>query len=122
MDANTVTYPANLEQSLHIFGEKGTVAIGGESFHRIIRWEVPGVPQAGEGEWADDRTEHKRMYEDFMESIQYGKKPLMNARESKRALELIFGLYRSHLAKQTVRLPAGDFPMEDLKNPEVWDG
>jgi UDP-N-acetyl-2-amino-2-deoxyglucuronate dehydrogenase len=120
MDANTVSHPGNLEQSLHLFGEKGTVAIGGEAFNRIVRWEIPGFPRERAEALLADASEHQHMYEDFIQAVAYGKKPVMNAAEGKKGLELIFAIYQSHLEKRSTTLPAGDFSPAEFRKSEVW--
>jgi predicted dehydrogenase len=121
VDANVVTYPRNLEQSLYICGTRGTVAIGGPALDRLVRWHVDGMTEQEAEALASDQTEHREMYLDFVRAVRDGSQPLMNAAEGARALELIFALYQSHLEQQAVGRPRGDFSPKELNASEVWN-
>ena len=57
MNVTMLTYPKNLEGSITIIGEKGTVRIGGVAVNRIEHWEFaepdPGRRGGGAGELRD---------------------------------------------------------------------
>ncbi|MGI5837326.1 MAG: Gfo/Idh/MocA family protein, partial [Chloroflexota bacterium] len=40
IEGSTITYPANIEGSLAVFGQKGSIKIGGNSLDRIDFWKV----------------------------------------------------------------------------------
>jgi len=135
-DANVLTYPNTLEQSLYICGTKGTVAVGGPALDRILRWHVEGsadggetvhgMPEAGTPEPGTpvpvpDSDGHPEMYLDFVRAVRTGGQPLVNAAEGTRALGLIFALYQSHLEGRAVGRPRGDFSPTELNAAEVWN-
>ena len=42
IEGSTLTWPQNLEGSVAIFGERGSVKIGGTALNRITLWKVDG--------------------------------------------------------------------------------
>jgi len=49
---------------------------------------------------------------DLMQSIQEGRQPMTNIYDARAALEMIYGVYASHLAKSRI-----DFPLTDRRHP-----
>ncbi|WP_435924338.1 Gfo/Idh/MocA family protein [Paenibacillus sp. DYY-L-2] len=119
IEANTVTYPGNYDNGITLFGEKGTVSIGGIRLDEIRKWSFadPEVPEpvmdhAGE--------EHVRMYKRFIEAAENGAVVgLLDAKEGKKALELIFALYDSALKGRSVPIPLTSFRTEMMSDLEV---
>ncbi len=118
VEANTVTYPGNYDNSITLFGEKGTVSIGGIRLDEIRKWSFsdPNAPKpvmdpAGE--------EHVRMYEQFINAASSkAEAGLIDAEEGKRALELIFALYDSALKGRSVQMPLTSFSTEMMADLE----
>jgi predicted dehydrogenase len=95
IEANTVTLPDNLDNCLTLFGEKGTVSIGGVRLDQIRRWSVQDADaEAPDGSAIND--EHLEMYVNFIQAIEGKKAMLVSGRDGKAALELIFSVYDSH--------------------------
>lgn len=120
IEANTITKPKNLGYYLSIFGEKGSVRIGGKSFDQIEHCyseDFPDLVQELEklGEGYD---EHYLMYQNFYRSIQTSEDLLMTAEEGKRALEGIFSLYKSSQKNQPVYFPIKKFSTIDMLEKE----
>ncbi|MBU5674078.1 Gfo/Idh/MocA family protein [Paenibacillus brevis] len=119
IEANTVTYPGNYDNCITLFGEKGTVSIGGIRLDEVRKWSFsdPNVPDpviepAGE--------EHVRMYERFIKAAKNQEKAvLIDAKEGKRALELIFALYDSALKGRSMPIPLISFHTEMMGDLEV---
>lgn len=119
IEANTVTYPGNYDNCITLFGEQGTVSIGGIALNEVRKWSFsdPHVPDPvielpGE--------EHIRMYERFIEKVESrGTAILIDPEEGKRALELIFALYDSALKGQGVPIPLTSFHTEMMGDLEV---
>ncbi len=42
VEGSTITYPQNLEGSVAIFGEQGSVKIGGTALNRTVLWKIAG--------------------------------------------------------------------------------
>ena len=105
-------YPKNLEETLYLFGERGTVKIGGTSTNTIDVWEF-----ADESE-ADDRNRRLReqtanvygnghigLYADVIDAIAAGRPPYVDAVAGRNAVEIILAVYRSAATGRPVRLP-----------------
>lgn len=116
-------YPQNLEETLYIFGNKGTVKIGGKSVNIIEEWDF--------ADKRDNKSEiikicnevppniygygHTRLYADFIDSIKKERKPLVDGKEGKKALELILAMYKSKKIGIPVKLPIECFNTIDMK-------
>lgn len=98
VEGSACVYPKNLEETLSIFGEKGTVIIGGLAVNEIKTWQF-----ADERDYdkEDDSTEvdnvygkgHTPLYKDFIDAINHNKEPLINGEEGKKAMEIILRAY-----------------------------
>ncbi|MFZ7102546.1 MAG: Gfo/Idh/MocA family protein [Peptococcaceae bacterium] len=100
INVTMLTYPKNLEGSITIIGEKGTVRIGGIAVNEILHWEFSDYDAADEK--ADKFSTypdsvygfgHSTYYQDVLDSIANGKKPLVDGREGRKSLELIEAIY-----------------------------
>lgn len=118
IETNTLTYPSNMEYSISLFGERGTISIGGLFLDQLIRWEVADYPiqQAEALELMDDKEDQLHMYQELIDCLNHRKSDLlMNGREGKRALETIFGLYKSAVMNRPVVLPIQSFSTANMK-------
>ncbi len=105
-------YPQNLEETVYLFGEKGTVKLGGPSTNRIEIWNLKEEPQ-NRGYTADACEEitdvygngHTRLYLDMIEAIETGKDPLITPEEARKAVEIILAIYQSSRDGKAVALP-----------------
>ena len=113
IEGTTNVYPKNLEETLYLFGEKGTVKAGGTSDNIIEEWQF--------ADRKDDPEEVKRLfsenppniygfghtplYADVKEAIRTGRQPLVDGAAGKRALELVLAIYRSAADRRPVTLP-----------------
>ncbi|SDM76464.1 Gfo/Idh/MocA family protein [Sediminibacillus halophilus] len=122
IEANTVTKPENIGYQLSIFAEKGTVSIGGPGLDKIDRCYVQDHDELTKElkELAGQKGEHCRMYENFIESVEGDAELLVTGEEGKRALEVIFGLYRSHQQGKNIPSPLPSFSttmmLDNFKN------
>ena len=98
VEGSACVYPKNLEETLSIFGEKGTVVIGGLAVNEIKTWQF-----ADERDYdkEDESTEvdnvygkgHTPLYKDFIDAINSDREPLINGEEGKKAMEIILRVY-----------------------------
>ncbi|CDQ40414.1 Gfo/Idh/MocA family protein [Virgibacillus salexigens] len=114
IEANTITKPSNQGYYLSLFGEEGSIIVGGEHFNEIIHCYSQTHPEAIQalGNTTNDRNEHMYMYQDFIRAIKKQEDHLMTASEGKKALEVIFGMYQSAKEGKPVRFPLNDFRTE----------
>ena len=113
IEGTTDIYPKNLEETLCIFGEKGTVKAGGEAVNIIEEWKFSdyfGDEERVKKECAELPPNvygfgHTKLYRNVIRAIE-GKEALVSSAESgKRALELVLAVYQSAATGQPVRLP-----------------
>ena len=114
-------YPKNLEETLYLFGEKGTVKLGGTSCNNIDVWDFADAdPEDEESRGLTEATSnvygngHTSLYADMLSAISEGRQPYIDAEAGRRALEVVLAIYKSQLTGQPVRLPLQDFASTDL--------
>lgn len=114
-------YPQNLEESLYIFGEKGSVKLGGKSVNKIELWEFE---DSGDSDAENRGLEenvvnvygngHIDLFADMVSSIEENRIPYIDVFAGKRALELVLAIYKSQKEGRPVRFPLNDFSTMDM--------
>lgn len=103
IEATTAVRPKDLEGSISILGEKGTVEIGGFAVNQMKHWNFVD-PQEGDTEVIDRYSVnppsvygygHEAYYNHVIDSISSGRKHLVDGLEGRRSLELINAIYES---------------------------
>lgn len=103
IEATTATRPKDLEGSISILGEKGTVEIGGFAVNKMKTWNFL------DGDADDDDVMsnysvnppnvygfgHKAYYEHVVDCVLNNKKALIDGLEGRKSLELISAIYES---------------------------
>jgi predicted dehydrogenase len=123
VEGTTAIYPKNLEETLYLFGEKGTVKAGGQSVNIIEEWQFADA--------RDDTLEvkekfsknppnvdgygHSPYYADVIEAIKTNREPSITAEDGRRAVELILAIYQSAAEGRSVRLPLEKCSTKDFK-------
>lgn len=122
IEGTTNVYPKNLEETLYIFGEKGTVKIGGTSTNNIDVWNfVDETEEDIKNKSLEEQTSnvygngHTSLFADVIEAIQKDRKPYVDAYAGKDALELVLAIYKSQKEGQAVKLPLNDFRSTDMR-------
>lgn len=122
IEGTTNIYPKNFEETLSIFGEKGTVKIGGKSVNALETFLVNGF-EGQEEEIKKAYSEepqniygfgHKHLYKDVVQSIREGRAPLVTAQDGKNAVELVLAIYQSAHTGIPVKLPINDISTTDF--------
>jgi len=111
VEATTATRPKDLEGSISILGEKGSVVVGGFSVNRMVTWNFAEPVQEDE-EAIRSISEppnvygfgHKPFYEDVLECLRTGRRPMLDGLEGRKSLEIINALYESAFTGREVRL------------------
>ncbi|MBD5550881.1 MAG: Gfo/Idh/MocA family oxidoreductase [Lachnospiraceae bacterium] len=122
IEGTTDIYPKNLEETLYLFGEKGTVKAGGQSVNKIEEWRfADGTEEPEEviAEFAENPPNvygfgHTPLYADVIDAIQNDREPYVNGEAGKRALELVLAIYKSAAEGKTVKLPLKDCSTMDF--------
>ncbi len=116
IEGTTNVYPKNLEETLYVFGENGTVKIGGKSTNNIEVWDFKDETE--EDEEMKNLKEvtsnvygngHTRLFEDVIDSIKNDRYPYVDAKAGKEALELVLAIYKSQKESKPVQLPLEKF-------------
>ncbi len=103
IEATTATRPTDLEGSISILGENGTVEIGGFAVNEMKTWRFKETLPSDE-EVLDKYREnppnvygfgHQRFLEHVVDCIRNNKAALVDGLEGRRSLELITAIYES---------------------------
>ena len=102
MAVTMLTYPKNLEGSITILGETGSVRVGGAAVNKIEHWDFED--KSDDDALVDDASYqttsvygfgHPLYYSNMLNSIQGKSMPKCDGREGLRSLELLIGSYIS---------------------------
>lgn len=121
IEGTTNVYPQNLEETLYLFGESGTVKIGGKSTNNIDVWNFAdegeedqknkGLQEATSNVYGNG---HTSLYADMIDAIKHDRKPYVDAYAGRNALEMILAIYKSQKTGMPVKLPLKDFSTMDM--------
>ena len=121
IEGTTNVYPKNLEETLYIFGEKGTVKIGGTSTNNIDVWDFADESEADtKNKGLQEETSnvygngHTSLFADMIDAIQNDRKPYVDAYAGRDALELVLAIYKSKKEGKAVKLPLSEFASTDM--------
>nr|WP_106790202.1 Gfo/Idh/MocA family oxidoreductase [Massilistercora timonensis] len=122
IEGTTNVYPKNLEETLYVFGENGTVKIGGTSTNNIDVWDFADETEAdSKNKGLEEATSnvygngHTSLFADVMASIENDRKPYVDAVAGRNALEMILAIYKSQKTGQPVKLPLKEFSSVDME-------
>ncbi len=112
MAVTMLTYPKNLEGSIIILGEKGTVRIGGVAVNDIQQWEFE-EPKEYDHEIKEANYQttsvygfgHPLYYKNVVDVFHGKAEPETDGREGLKSLELLIAAYLSARDGETISLP-----------------
>ncbi len=112
IEATTATRPKDLEGSLSILGEHGTVEVGGFAMNRIRSWQFSSPTPADErvlSEFSENPPDvygfgHRRYLEAVVKVLRGSGGRLVDGLEGLRSLELIVAMYESAATGKEVQL------------------
>lgn len=112
LNVTMVTYPKNLEGSITVLGEKGTVRVGGMAVNKIEQWQFESPdPMDDEVERASYETTsvyghgHPRYYQNVIQALRGAAAPDTDGREGLHSLEILIATYLSARDGRRVALP-----------------
>lgn len=113
VNVTMLTYPRNLEGSITILGEKGTVRVGGVAVNEIQNWEFAepdeeddaAVEDASYGTTSVYGVGHPVYYDNVVEVLRGNAEPETDGREGLRSLETLIAMYTSARDGRRVSLP-----------------
>lgn len=124
VEGSACVFPKNLEETLNIFGENGTVCIGGLAVNSIQTWRF--------NDSKDDETRilkeqegdpdtvygfgHTPLFKDMIDAINNGREPLVSGEEGKKGMSIILAAYKSRLTGLPVKFPMDNFSTMEMVN------
>ena len=121
IEGTTNVYPQNLEETLYVFGEFGTVKLGGKSTNNIDVWdfadetdadkENKGLEEAASNVYGNG---HTSLFADVVDAIEQDRQPYVDARAGRDALEMVLAIYKSAAEGKAVNLPLSDVASVDF--------
>ena len=115
MSVTMLTYPRNLEGSITVLGEHGTVRIGGLAVNEIQHWAFaeprPEDARIGEASYATASVYgfgHPLYYDNVIRTLRGSAEPETDGREGLKSLEILIAAYRSAQDGRRVMLPLED--------------
>lgn len=123
IEGTTNIFPNNLEETLCLFGESGTVRIGGTSCNNVDVWQfaeetdtdadIKKLTEVTSNVYGNG---HARLFADFIDAVNNNRKPYVDARDGKKAMEIVLAIYKSQKTGLPVKLPLDDFSTLDMIN------
>lgn len=115
IDGTVNVYPKNLEETLYVFGERGTVKLGGASVNRIDEWMFEDGLDSLESvqkEFNENPPNvygfgHSPLYSNLIKAIEDGTKPYITAEDGKKSMEIILAIYKSSFTNKPIKFPVG---------------
>ncbi|HEX2718945.1 MAG TPA: Gfo/Idh/MocA family oxidoreductase, partial [Gemmatimonadaceae bacterium] len=112
IEVTMLTYPKNLEGSITILGEKGSVKIGGTAVNKVETWQFADYDD-------DDKLieatatnppnvygfGHLPYYRNVLKVLRGDALPDTDGRAGRKSLELILGIYESAKTGREIPLP-----------------
>lgn len=112
IEGTTNVYPQNLEETLYVFGEFGTVKLGGKSTNNIDVWDFAdeteadrankGLEEAASNVYGNG---HTSLFADVVDAIENDRQPYVDAKAGRDALEMVLAVYKSSAEGKAVQLP-----------------
>ena len=102
IEATTATRPKNLEGTISILGEKGSVEIGGFFMNELKTWNFADPDEMDNDIWdkhvkvPDELAwNYTEFFKDVINSLRNDKKGLIDGLEGRKSVELINAIYES---------------------------
>lgn len=115
IEGTVCIYPKNLEETLTIIGEKGTVVIGGLALNKIKVWDFKDNKESLEQVQKRCDTEiknaygsgHTPIYKNFINAIRKDSVPLIDGYEGKKSLSIVLMAYKSQKYSRVINYNEG---------------
>ena len=115
IEVTMLTYPRNLEGSITVLGEKGSVKIGGTAVNRVEHWAFADyddddklIEAASTNPPTVYGFGHEAYYRNVLQVLRGEARAGTDGREGRKSLELILGIYQSARTGCEVPLPLRD--------------
>ena len=125
IEGSACVYPKNLNETLSVFGEKGTAVIGGLAVNKMETWRLFDNETIGDTEekivnpTEEDPPSvygfgHSPLFRDFILAIEQDREPFISGGKGEKALELILAIYKSQKTGRPVDIPC-DFSTTEME-------
>ena len=103
VEGSTITYPENIEGSVALFGERGSVKVGGTALNRRVFWKIDGELEH-EREILTRETvdpagvygqSHRAVIADMIEAVKDNRLPRTHGAEARRSVAIVLAMYES---------------------------
>lgn len=116
IEAASTIYPKNIEETLNVFGETGSVMVGGIAVNRIETWEFPESEEEKKQIFASQESDpptvygfgHREIIMDMIQAIQEDRTPAIPGEEGRKALEIILAIYKCQETKEPIVFPLSE--------------
>jgi UDP-N-acetyl-2-amino-2-deoxyglucuronate dehydrogenase len=112
LEVSVLTYPRNLEGSITLLGEKGSVKIGGTAVNRVEHWQFADYDDDDKLVEAANTSPpnvygfgHEGYYRNVLSVLRGAARPDTDGRAGRKSLELILGVYESAKTGREVPIP-----------------
>lgn len=115
VEGSTITYPENLEGSVAIFGERGSLKVGGTALNRKTIWKIEGELEHEKELLTRDQldpasvygTSHSAVIADMIAAVREDRPPKTNGLEARRSVALVLAIYESARTGRPVDMTNG---------------
>ncbi len=109
LEGTSNVYPNNLEETLSVFGEKGTVVLGGLAVNKILTWRFEGEDSHPFMNLDDPDSVygngHVPLFRDFAEAVSTGRDPYICGKDGRKEVDITLAVYKSSKENKPVRFP-----------------
>jgi UDP-N-acetyl-2-amino-2-deoxyglucuronate dehydrogenase len=103
IEGSTITYPENIEGSLSLFGEKGSVQVGGTALNRKVFWKVAGYLEQEKDVLSREALDppsvygysHRDQIIEMIAAVKEKRLPKTSGAEARKSLKLVRAIYES---------------------------
>jgi predicted dehydrogenase len=112
IEGSTVTYPENLEGSVTIFGQHGSVKVGGTALNRKVFWKVEGMLEQEREMLTRESVDppsvygysHREQIAEMAAAVRDKRLPSTHGLEARRSLQIVTAIYESAVSEREVWL------------------
>ena len=115
VEGSTVTFPENLEGSVAIFGERGSVKIGGTALNRKVMWKIEGEIEHERELLTRDQVDpsyvygfsHTAVIADMLAALREDRAPRTHGAVARKSVAIVLAIYESSRLGRPVDLTDG---------------
>jgi len=110
----TCVYKKNMEGSMTVLGNKGSIKVGGEYLNTLEFWDVeglerpelePGNPANDYGTYKGSMSNHDKVIENVIRVLLEGEEIATNSQQGRESIEIMQAAYISALKNKQIELP-----------------